>query len=313
MTRTASRFSLRVEDFLACAMVVLFLGYLLVAWLRGMPAGAAADMWTVSFVALPMSVIIFMASLRYALGREESTFSVWMRDVTAVIRDWLPFLLFLLLYSTFYVRIFSNIHPATLDHTLLSIDRFLCGETPSVYMQSWYSPALTNFLSLCYFLHLVFPAMVAALWYRRNERMFRELLLAVLFCGAIGTIGYLFVPGIGPGMAFPQLYTKTFTGALYHPIIDAIDQARAPRDVFPSLHVAISALVLWSGFRRGWIAFFILLPFVVGNWVSTVYLRYHYFIDVLAGLVTTALAVALANFALRVEERLTRRNGGLEH
>jgi len=54
-----------------------------------------------------------------------------MREVTGVIRDWLPFLLFLLLYATFYVRIFSNLHPTTLDRTLLSIDRFLCGETPS--------------------------------------------------------------------------------------------------------------------------------------------------------------------------------------
>jgi len=173
-------------------------------------------------------------------------------------------------------------------------------------MQSWYSPALTNFLSLCYFLHLVFPAVVAGLWYRRNEAMFRELLLAVLFCGAIGSLGYLFVPGIGPGMAFPQLYTKTFTGALYHPIIDVIDQARAPARRLPESargHLGAGALVRLPA---GWIPFFILLPFVVGNWVSTVYLRYHYFIDVLAGLATTALAVALANFALRIETRVAR-------
>src|ERR1051325_8412318 len=236
MTRTGSRFELRVEDVLAAAVVAVFLAYSGIATLRGMIA-AGGDTWTVSFIALPMSAIIFLASLRYALGRDGTTFSRWLREVVEIVRDWSPFLIFLLLYASFYATIFAAIRPRTYDAELLALDRRMFGETPSVAMQAWYSPALTNLFTLCYFMHLIFPAVIAGIWYHRDKLVFREFLLAVLISGSIGTIGYVLVPAVGPGVAYPQLYTRTFSGALYHPIIDALDRARAPRDVFPSLHV----------------------------------------------------------------------------
>jgi membrane-associated phospholipid phosphatase len=287
-------------------MALVFLGYIGAAQLRVVLA-AGTDTWTVSFIALPMAVIIFMASLRYALGRDGTTISRWLSEVTEVARDWMPFLLLLLFYVTFQSRLFQSIQPRTLDTRLLAIDRWFLGGTPSVWMQSWYTPALTNFLTLCYFLHLILPAVIAAVWYRFDKRVFRELLLAVMIAGSIASICYLFVPAVGPGVAFPQLYSRTLEGALYHPIVDVIEQARSPRDVFPSLHVAISALVLWYGWRRGRVAFLLLLPFVVGNWVSTLYLRYHYLVDVVAGFATTVLAILLARLALRLETKLQTR------
>jgi len=55
------------------------------------------------------------------------------------------------------------------------------------------------------------------------------------------------------------------------------------RAAFPSLHAAASlvALVCAWRFARRW--FWVLLPFVLGLWVSTIYLRHHYFVDLLAG------------------------------
>src|SRR5260221_4443157 len=79
---------------------------------------------------------------------------------------------------------------------------------------------------------------------------------------------------------------------------------RAPRDVFPSLHVGLSAVVLWYAWKHGKTAFLLLLPFVAGNWISTLYLRYHYLIDVLVGFVVAFLGVLLARAALRLERRL---------
>src|SRR5437763_7834817 len=310
MTRTNSRFELRVEDLLAAAVVVVFLAYIGIANLRGMIA-AGGDTWTVSFIALPMSMIIFVASLRYALGRDGTTFSRWLREVVEIVRDWSPFLIFLLVYASFYAKIFATIHPRTFDAALLALDRRMFGETPSVAMQAWYSPFLTNFLTLCYFMHLIFPAVIAGLWYRRDKLVFREFLLAVLVCGAIGTIGYVFVPAVGPGVAFPQLYTRSFSGALYHPIIDALDQARAPRDAFPSLHVGLSALTLWYAWRAGRLPFLLLLPFVVGNWVSTLYLRYHYTVDLAVGFAVTVLGVIVARLALRLERLRRARAAGV--
>jgi membrane-associated phospholipid phosphatase len=73
--------------------------------------------------------------------------------------------------------------------------------------------------------------------------------------------------------------------------------------VFPSLHVGLSSLVLWYGYRlsRRW--FWILLLPVVANWVSTVYLRYHYLVDVFAGWVVAAVAIWIAGLLLVLESR----------
>ena len=61
-------------------------------------------------------------------------------------------------------------------------------------------------------------------------------------------------------------------------------------DIFPSGHTIIALLVMWLAKRhrvRGWP---LLIPLVAGLVAATVYLRYHYGVDVLAGV---AIAVVL--------------------
>ena len=40
--------------------------------------------------------------------------------------------------------------------------------------------------------------------------------------------------------------------------------------------------------------FWVLLPFVLGLWASTIYLRHHYFVDLVAGWLLAPVAVWLA-------------------
>jgi membrane-associated phospholipid phosphatase len=66
------------------------------------------------------------------------------------------------------------------------------------------------------------------------------------------------------------------------------------RAAFPSLHAAVSLVALLYAWRhlRWW--FWVLLPFVAGLWVSTIYLRHHYAVDLLAGWLLAPLARAIA-------------------
>ena len=63
------------------------------------------------------------------------------------------------------------------------------------------------------------------------------------------------------------------------------------RAAFPSLHAAVSlvALVYAWRFVRAW--FWMLLPFCSGLWVSTVYLRHHYVVDLIAGWMLAPVAI----------------------
>ena len=66
-------------------------------------------------------------------------------------------------------------------------------------------------------------------------------------------------------------------------------------DVFPSLHCAVSCFLLFFDRRhRPWRYRLYLLP-CIGLWFSTIYLRYHYLVDVICGFALAAFALWLAN------------------
>jgi membrane-associated phospholipid phosphatase len=65
----------------------------------------------------------------------------------------------------------------------------------------------------------------------------------------------------------------------------------AARDCFPSLHTAHTTVVLAFVRRFSPRLSFLYLPIALGLYVSTLYLRMHYAIDVAAGFATGALAV----------------------
>jgi membrane-associated phospholipid phosphatase len=56
--------------------------------------------------------------------------------------------------------------------------------------------------------------------------------------------------------------------------------------------VSLLALVYAWRYVRVW--FWILLPFVLGLWVSTIYLRHHYLVDLIAGFLLVPIAAWLA-------------------
>ncbi len=79
---------------------------------------------------------------------------------------------------------------------------------------------------------------------------------------------------------------------------------RTKFDVFPSGHTMMTTVVLLVAFRRERRIFWILLPFAVGLILSTVYCRYHYVVDVLAGLVLAFVSVPIGD---RIYDRWVRR------
>jgi membrane-associated phospholipid phosphatase len=287
----------------AALALLLFLG----AKSIGRISLSEQNYWDFAFILLPIAALVLAASIRYAF---RPVGAPAIREVTAetgsILRDWSPFLIFLMLYESFRVSTWSVVSPTDKDAALLHIDRVLFGETPTVPMDAWIRPWLTEVMVIAYFLHLVLPPVIGLLWYRRDLLVFRQFLLSVLVAGVIGTQGYVLVPALGPALAFPSLFHHALSGSTYENITGLLDTARAPRDVFPSLHVAISSIVLYYAWRRGRLWFGVALPLVLANWLSTLYLRYHYFIDVIAGWITAVVAIALAAWILRIEAAVLR-------
>ncbi len=303
---SSRRSGLRVEDVLtfAVAAALLLFARSRAAVLHG--SFETPGLWELSFILLPVSILVFAMSFSFAFGRTATPLGPTLGRIVGVFRDWLPFALFLLFYQSFRSRIWFAILGPDRDVDLMRIDRRMLGETPAVWMQSWITPALTSVMTAAYFLHLILPPVLAASLYRKDLLLFRRFLLAVFLSGVIGNLGYVMVPAVGPDAAFPVLFHTPLGGNLEQSVLSVIDVARAPRDVFPSLHVAVSAIVLWYAARNSRKWFCWLLPFVLANWVSTMYLRYHYFIDVIAGWACAAAAIGLGALLLRIETHFTK-------
>lgn len=183
----------------------------------------------------------------------------------------------------------------TVDAVLASLDLALFGAHASVALEAIVTPGLTAALRAAYFSHLLVPP-VALAWFatRRPRAEFERVVDEFVTLSLLGTLLYVLVPATGPYRELAGLYTVPIAGGpLSQWSRDAIEALRVPRDAFPSLHVALSGLCLWRvlGVSPGLAV--ALAPFVLGNWVATLYLRYHYTVDVVAGLVLIPCVVVI--------------------
>jgi membrane-associated phospholipid phosphatase len=147
------------------------------------------------------------------------------------------------------------------------------------------------------------PSASLILLARRRWVEFRATTIAVLTCFFLGYALYVLFPAAPPRLVLAPEYTRNLYGyPQFFSRLNAEAFALLPVDsraAFPSLHTAVSLVMLACAWRhlRAW--FWLALPFALGLWVSTIYLRHHYAVDLLAGF-------ALAPVALVVAPRLDR-------
>ena len=210
-----------------------------------------------------------------------------------VLRDFAPFLGVLVLYECLH-DLTPLVRPRVVDATLLAIDRALLGVDVASFLDQFASPWLTRVMVWCYASYFLAPGLLAcALYAFATRRAFRDFLLSLIAATLIGYVGYLLVPAVGPYVFEADKFTSRLPGGgkETHLFIRAIDDLRGvARDCFPSLHTAHTTVVLVFAWRwKRWLAL-AYAPIALGLFVSTMYLRMHYAIDVAAGFATAALA-----------------------
>jgi hypothetical protein len=185
---------------------------------------------------------------------------------------------------------------AAADRALLSLDWSLMPISESRFWTEWFS-----FFYLLYFAVLGFYAMPLGI-VSLDERNALEMVIGVTTVFSVGQATYVLVPAIGPG---PSLgVTDDFPGGVvYRWMLNLTSTAGAQLDVFPSLHTAATCFVAAHAIRRrrgsrAALARALVLAFIATQvWLATLFLRWHYAVDVVAG-------IALGLSADRISERL---------
>jgi membrane-associated phospholipid phosphatase len=181
------------------------------------------------------------------------------------------------------------------DDLLIAADRALFGVDVTVWLERFVRPWLTDLLYLCYASYYFFSLILLATLWRRSPAEARRYIFTLSFCYFVSYVGYFIIPALGPRFALASRQTIVLESTpLSRAVSTTINELeRTKLDVFPSGHTMIAAAVLIVAFRRARRLFWFLLPVGIGLIVSTVYCRYHYVVDVLAGLALAFLTVPL--------------------
>jgi membrane-associated phospholipid phosphatase len=185
------------------------------------------------------------------------------------------------------------IHPGHEDALLARWDAVIFGGNLSAALDPLLTRGLTEILALCYSLFFAYLAWALVRY------LFRPLDEAVAFYSGlfglygIGFLGYTLVPALGPYTTLD--FTRPLDGyVITHWLLSVCPLGTNGADVFPSLHVAVSAYILALDARFARRFFWRCLFPVLGLWLSTIALRFHYGIDVVAGFLLAAATILLA-------------------
>ncbi len=189
--------------------------------------------------------------------------------------------------------------PADWGPRIRELDRALLGEDPQVLLEPVVTPLLTDAMQLCYFTFYAFALTLAiALLLRGDADGFRRTLLGSLLGFFSSYLGYFLFPASAP-FKIPDLMARLAEGArpqglllgnFIYDVLGAVE--KVPYDCFPSGHVEVTIVVLALARRDHRRLYRVLLPIGAGLVLSTVYLRVHYVVDVLAGAALAAPVVA---------------------
>lgn len=213
----------------------------------------------------------------------------------------LGFFLFLMNGTYFALRdVVPLLRGRRFDALLQRIDTRLFGAPLPLYLDGATSPFLSDVLSACYF--LLFPyILVCCVRYllraRASLTVSQRFYSGFFTIYAISFVGYVLLPAQGAYLDIPGAFHHPVEGGWMTKLNDAVVRNGSSRvDVFPSLHVAASAFILFFDRlhdRRFYLAF--LAP-AIGLWIATIYLRYHYGIDVIAGFAMLAVGLAVSRY-----------------
>lgn len=185
-----------------------------------------------------------------------------------------------------------GIHGRFLDHIIVNFEQALLGVHPSVWLEQFASPPLTEIMKFFYnSYYWLGPVLGISLYFKGQLLAFRRTVFSIVTAFFISYLGFFLFPVEGPRFALSDLYKGPLEGYVVTALQDYImEVGDIHGGCMPSSHVAVALVVLlvaWV-YRRKMAVW--MTPFVTMLCISTVYNRYHYASDVVAGIVVGLFA-----------------------
>lgn len=227
-----------------------------------------------------------------------------------ITRFWYAIPLILICFKEVYLIIYL-LYSSDYDALLIKIDQDMFGVNPTQWIYKFSNPLLTEVLQiiyLIYYLVIIVYGLELYLWRRFDEFKYATFVILVGFFSAY--LIYMLFPAVGPRFYLHDFKAidRELPGILFTDWIRAIlnigesipanvpnPQDYVQRDAMPSAHAEIAILLAYLSRKIRSKSFYFYLPYCILMIISTIYLRYHYVIDIIAGLLLAVITVVFCN------------------
>lgn len=220
------------------------------------------------------------------------------------LKHWSPLILLIFSYENLRNLILLIKDGGNITPSLSQLDLWLFGVQPTVWLQNYVHPLLTDYLAITYAFFFVMPVIVTfELYLRGHLKAYYDMGTGMVLSFYLGFVGYIIFPATPPRFSiYNQYWLQKIPGVFFHFSQKIYDKAATTSYfcAFPSLHVTLSTIALLYAWRYAplmktkRLLFWCLLPFVVSLWFSTVYLRHHWTGDIIAGWILAFICFKLS-------------------
>lgn len=221
------------------------------------------------------------------------------------IRDWYPQAVFLFCFEELRILV-HLLQPEWRDSVLIHFDHWLTGVDPAVWFAKVSTPALNEFMQAAYLTYFFYLTVLGASLYRGRKTCnpvrsksypdsyapaaYWTVMTSSMVAYSIGYVISILFPIESPYFSMAAIHLPELRGGPATSLINLIEHfGRVHGGAFPSAHVSGSFVALLGAWKYRRRLFWIFLPPFIAMCISTVYGRYHYFADVLAGIAVGAV------------------------
>lgn len=302
----------------------LFIGYMLLLSLIILFFHNGVDKW-LGYIGIHFILILVIILLIYFANRTES-------KILKFLRWWYPVLLFTFNYKE--INAFTHILVNEWkDVSILNFEKIIFGGHPTLWLERFATPMLTEVMKLDYFsYYLMMPVGAAVLYFSGKKKAYIRYISTICFAFYISYIGFIVYPVRGPRYTLYDKYTKDYSVNIkefYGPFVEddvASKNTMALKGYaitnlqdyimrygslhggcMPSSHIAVAfvcMIMMWFYKRK---MFYVYLPLVSVLCIAVVYNRYHYISDVFAGILVAVMAVVVTPYLQTWWEKLSKK------
>lgn len=215
--------------------------------------------------------------------------------VLSFLSHWYPTLLFLFFFEEIGLIVHA-IFPGWFDEYLIKADYAMFGAHPTVWIEQFSNYWLNEYMQLVYTSYFLLTIGLGAyLWIRNRREEFAVFIASTCAAYYLCYVVFVLFPIESPHHTLRHLQHVELSGGPFTAFINLIEKhGRVHGGAFPSAHVAGSVVVLISAWRFARRIGYWLTPIVISICVATVYGRYHYVMDVFAGILMAAIGCQIA-------------------